>query len=949
MAQQYSNSLIWACQMQESMRTEMSKISINVKKHGCLLLCLFVFLSMLTTVPVYAADSKTEETTVRVGAFDGAYINDNENGERTGYGYEFQQAVASYTGWSYDYVTCDWTDCYDKLENGEIDMLGGISYTPERAKTMLYSDLPMGEERYYMYADLADTDISFADLSTLNGRKVGVLKQSIPEKLLNEWEEKHDLHTQHVAIISAEDILDKVADHEIDCFISNENPMWGKSGISAATLIGSSDIYYVINKDRADLKDKLDNAMRQIEHDKPFYKEDLYKRYFSAESYEILSPEEQDWLDLHGSIRVGYCRGDSGVSMIDPDTGELVGAINDYIRHATDCLGNQALQFELIGYDTQIEQYEALKAGKIDMIFHVDQNPYQAEVNDLILSNDVFESSMAVMTTSDHFDEHADNTVAVSRDAVLYKWYIADNYPQWKVCEYETKEDMVNAVQSGEADCFVIRARQSIKEYENSRINSVFLTKSAFSCFAVRRENTVLLGILNKTLDNLQISQMSGAVAAYDNAFRKETWKDFVRENLFAVSAIFVSIFLVILFVIIRSNRKTRKALAQAEAANAAKSNFLFNMSHDIRTPMNALLGYNELMKKGLTDPKLLDYQQKIEQSGNLLLSIINNVLDMARIESGKAELDESYVNITETLGRIDGVFEEEAKKKGIRFVSDVSLEHPHIMCDVTKVHEILVNLISNAVKYTPDGGTVTVRLKEIPCDRAGYVRNKIEVTDTGIGMSEEFLPSLFVAFARERNTTAGKVAGTGLGMPIVKKYVDMMGGTIKVESRLGRGSKFTVILEHRIADPEYYEQKKELLSDAQISGTLQGKHVLLAEDNELNAEIAVTILEDMGLVVDHVTDGVECVDQIQQMPVGSYDVILMDIQMPNMDGYKATQTIRRLADEKKANIPIIAMTANAFEEDRQQALSVGMNGHIAKPLEISQMVSELQAVIGKS
>lgn len=924
----------------------MKKISINIQKYCGILICLILILSMTGAAPAYAEES--QEKTVRTAFFDGSYILENEKGEKSGYGYEFQQAVASYTGWKYDYVECDWKNCYDKLEKGEIDLLGGISYTDERAETMLFSDSPMGEEKYYLYTKPAETGILISGIASLNGKRVGVLEKSIPEKLLNEWEEKHQVFLQHVGIISAEDILDKLASGEIDCFISNEDPVWGTTGISAVTLIGNSDIYYVVSKSRPDLKAELDNAMREMEHDKPFYKEDLYKKYMSAESYEVLSDEEQDWLSRHGTIRVGYYKNDSGVSKVDPDTGEPIGGINDYIKHATDCLGNQTLEFELIGFDAQTKEYEALKEDKIDMIFHVTQNPWQAEQNNLILSNEVFHSSMAVMTTSDHFDEHEENVVAVNKDAVFYKWYIEDNYPDWKVYECDTRAEMINAVQAGKADCFVIRARQSMREYENKKIKSVFLTKSIISCFAVKRENTTLLRILNKTLDNLQTSQISGAIAAYDNASGKVTLSEFMKDNWYIVILTSTGIFLVIFVIIIRSNRKTKKALAAAEKANAAKSEFLFNMSHDIRTPMNALLGYNELMKKELTDPKLQEYQQKMEQSGNLLLSIINNVLDMASIENGNMKLDESYVNIAEAAGKIDGIFEEEAGKKGVHFIHEMNVEHTHIMCDVAKIQEILVNLISNAVKYTPDGGTVILRSEELPGDKEETIKIKIEVSDNGIGMSKEFLPSLFTPFARERNTTAGKIAGIGLGMPIIKKYIDMMGGTIEVESEPGKGSKITVILQLRIADKVYYEQKKDKPSNVGEQDILQGKHVLMAEDNELNAEIAIAILDGMGLKIDHVEDGVQCVDRIEKMPADSYDLILMDIQMPNMNGYKATQMIRHLKDEKKAGIPIIAMTANAFEEDKKEAFANGMDGHIAKPIDIEKVEKVLVSILSR-
>ena len=479
-------------------------------------------------------------------------------------------------------------------------------------------------------------------------------------------------------------------------------------------------------------------------------------------------------------------------------------------------------------------------------------------------------------------------------------------------------------------------------------MHSVFLTKSGDSCFAVTRENTTLMNILNKTIQTLPASRLSSLFSVYENTPGKVTLADYIKDNLRVVSISFVSVTLVIILIIGYLMIKARKAQIQAEKANAAKSDFLFNMSHDIRTPMNALLGYSELMKRELTDPKLLDYQEKMEQSGNLLLSIINNVLDMARIESGKMELDENYVKISDIYLGVYRIFQIEAEKKGIHLEMEYDVLHEHVICDETKNREVFLNLLSNAIKYTASGGTVTIRITELDCDRGGYVRIQTQVIDTGIGMSEEFLPSLFEAFARERNTTAGKVAGTGLGMPIIKKYVDMMGGSIEVESKLGEGSKFTVIMEYRIADKGYYEQDTNPSPDTEETDWISGKHVLLAEDNDLNAEIAEFILEDMGLMVDRVEDGVQCVARMEQKPAGTYDLILMDIQMPNMDGYKATQAIRRLADKKKAGIPIIAMTANAFEEDRKKAFEKGMNGHIAKPVDAEKVKKTILSALSR-
>ena len=417
---------------------------------------------------------------------------------------------------------------------------------------------------------------------------------------------------------------------------------------------------------------------------------------------------------------------------------------------------------------------------------------------------------------------------------------------------------------------------------------------------------------------------------------------DKIKKNLHKFACLFVCC--VIFFASIATSVHAEQM--ETKGTNAAKSMFLFNMSHDIRTPMNALLGYNQLMKKELTDPKLLDYQEKMEHAGTLLLSIINNVLDLARIESGKVELDENYADIDKILKETCEVFEASAEKKGVQLVYQSEITHNHVMCDITKVQEIFTNIVSNAGKYTPTGGNITIHTQEIPCDQKGFAKIKTEVIDDGIGMSKEFLPMLFDSFARERNTTMGRIAGTGLGMPIVKRLIDIMHGDIEVESELGKGTTVTVIFMFRIADERYYRLNLAETTTLVKRNVLNGKRILLAEDNDLNAEIAMTILEDMGLQVERVEDGIDCVDKMEKMPAGTYDLILMDIQMPKMNGYKATENIRKLSDMEKAKIPIVAMTANAFEEDRKIALSKGMNAHIAKPIDVEKVEKVLCSIL---
>ena len=343
----------------------------------CAMLCLLLLLPAL--FPVKAAAETVPAKVVRVGSFEDTFNYVNEKGIRKGYGYELLQTLSGYTGWQLEYVTCDWSDCFEKLKNGEIDIMGDISYTEDRTEEMLFSDEPMGEEKDYLYADLSREDITASDFKTLNGKKIGVLMGTEPEVMLTEWEEKYDLKTQHVNISNNEDAKQKLANHEIDCFVSMEESFWTELGISTITRVGSSDIYYAINKDRADIKEELDNAMRALEDADPFYTADLYKRYFSMDYTPILTGEEKAWLKKHGAIRMGFLTGDSGVSVYDPSTGELTGTITDYIRFAKDCLGNQELEFQMVGYDSQKAELDALKSGEIDMVFHFDQSPNLAE------------------------------------------------------------------------------------------------------------------------------------------------------------------------------------------------------------------------------------------------------------------------------------------------------------------------------------------------------------------------------------------------------------------------------------------------------------------------------------------------------------------------------------------------------------------------------------------
>ena len=605
------------------------------------------------------------------------------------------------------------------------------------------------------------------------------------------------------------------------------------------------------------------------------------------------------------------------------------------------------------------------------MVYYVGRNPDFAEKHGFALTNAAWTYSLMAVTDEQYYNENEVYTVAVPKENEALKQHIAFNYPQWRLVSYDSLPDAADMLMNEKADCFLMGTSKALK-YDNRRdFKSIPLTKTMEACFAVRTGNGPLLSILNKTLKTMPSDMLTRTLAIYDSTADKVTFSDFIKDNLpvvFATSGLFTFSIIGVVLVLLRKARKaeasaklaaddTQKlndrletALKKAEEASLAKTHFLNNMSHDIRTPMNVILGYAQLMEDELKEkelPKTKEHLEKLQQSGKLLLSIINNVLDMARIESGKMELDESYGRLEDLRQSVFAVFDAEAKKKKIAFqyTMKVEHEHEHVLTDVTKVKEIFVNILSNAMKYTPSGGSVTVSLEELPCDEPGYMIVRTRISDTGIGMSQDYLTRIFEAFTREQNTTKSKIAGTGLGMSIVKKYVDLLGGTIQVESELGKGSTFTVTLKHKIADESYYG-KGQIENPETGTEILKGRNILIAEDNDLNAEIAAAILERAGLKTERMENGVQCVNLITKMPAGTYDMILMDIQIPEMDGYEVARVIRQLPDRDKACIPIIAMTANAFEEDRKDAMAAGMNGHMAKPIQVDQLLSMLAEMI---
>lgn len=670
------------------------------------------------------------------------------------------------------------------------------------------------------------------------------------------------------------------------------------------TRVGESSIYYAINKDRPDIKEELDSAMRVLDEADPFYTADLYKRYFSLDYTPILTGEEKAWLKEHGAIRMGFLTSDGGVSNYDPATGKLTGAITDYIQFAADCLGNQELEFQIVGYDSIEAELDALKSSEIDMIFHFDQNPNLAEEYRVACTSTTWITNLMAVTNKEHFNESKANRIAVPQNKLSLKKYLAFYYPQWEIVDCDTQEDAAKP-----------------------------------------------------------INLLAGSIAMYQSSARKVTLSEFIKDNFFMVMLISSIAVAVVLLTILKLLQKARKAEAaakkaandtqelnaklqvaveNAESANRAKSTFLFNMSHDIRTPMNAIIGYADLASRHLDDPaKLEKYMENIQVCGQNLLMLLNNVLDLARIENDKTEIEYSVSDVEKDFRNCIAMFQNQADSKGQTLTVTAQLQRPYVYADIPHLTEVCTNLVSNAVKYTGACGTIHCDITQKPGKKEGWCDTVITVADNGIGMSQEFQKHIFEPFERERTSTVSKVEGSGIGMGIVKKLVGLMGGTVEVESKIGVGSTFIVTIPCRIASQEETQAKRDTTSSDKKS--LSGTKILLAEDNDLNAEIAVELLQEEGCAVDRAKDGVECVDMLEKAANGTYQLILMDIQMPVMNGYDTAKKIRRMDDLPKADIPIIAMTANAFSEDKQAALDAGMNDHVSKPINRNILVPTIQ------
>lgn len=937
------------------MRYCLYSIGLYVKPSAVLRLALYrtlaVALAALTVLsavlpaPVFAADSDQQVKTVRVG-----WLVNNEGfqegtpGERlSGWGYEYLQTLSYYTkGWRYEYVSGTFTELMDMLEAGEIDLMPNISYSAEREQKLLFSSNPEGTERYYIYAKPDRDDLAKGDPQALQGLTIGCNSGVMQTFVGQQWLADEGVTCTYKEIDTGGALFEALSDGEVDAVIMNDTI--SSPNASPMFYVGSSDYYFAVPKSRPDLMDDINAAMTAIARVNPRYNDEVKSSYSAQNSgSSSLTGPETSWLKDNGNtITIGYLKNQLPYCTQNDD-GKMEGSLASL---ATTLHDKFDVTVTTVVFSSNERLVKALSNGTIDVALPFFRDYWLAEQKGVIQSNSMGTVSLTAIHTSNDLSSDLKN-IACTEGAIVNRFELESLFPDATVTEYPNKDEALKALHEGKASCIVvpsarletIRGTYDIEDFETKE-----LTETAeLSCF-ISRGNPELLGIINKGIVNAGESLSASSYSPTSYSAQESDTYQFLHRNRTAIASVIIFILLTGIVILVWSLQRAEEERQKADAANAAKTAFLTRMSHDIRTPLNGILGLIEIEELREGDMQVArESRAKARVAANHLLSLINDILEMGRIEERKVTLDHESFNLKELCDDALVLCKLRASDRGITMLdtSEPYAVDQYMIGSPTHIRQILVNLLDNSIKYNKRGGTVTFSstIKPVDDEHAVFC---FSVSDTGIGMTPEFLTRIYEPFAQEGDDARSKFQGTGIGMSIVKSLIDMMDGTIEISSEVGAGSTFNVQIP---LDIDKNPRARECADEQAIGCSLAGMSVLLAEDNELNAEIAQTLLESEGIVVTRAADGNQTVDLYVGHPAGSFDAILMDIMMPGMDGYEATRAIRLSEKADAADIPIIALTANAFAEDAKAAHDAGMNAHLSKPLDFNKLKNMLACI----
>lgn len=902
-------------------------------------------LSSIAPVQAFADDSSQPVKTVRVG-----WLVNNEGfqngtpGERlSGWGYEYLQTLSYYTpGWRYEYVSGTFTELMDMLEAGEIDLMPNISYSEERAQKLLFSSNPEGTERYYIYARPDRDDLAKGDPQALQGLTIGYNSGVMQTIVGQQWLANEGIACTYREYDGGSVLFDALANGEVDAVIMNDTI--SSPDASPMFYVGSSDYYFAVPKSRPDLMNDINAAMTAIARVNPRYNDEVKSSYSAQNSgSSSLTGTETSWLKANGNtITIGYLKNQLPYCTQNDD-GEMEGSLASLATTLRDKFG---ITVKTVAISNNKQMVKALSNGTIDVALPLFRDYWLAEQKGVVQSNPMGTVSLTAIHSSNNLNRDL-KKIACTQSAIVNRLELESLFPDATITEYPNGSEALKALNKGEASCIIVPSTrlETIRDtYDIEDFETQELTNTAQLSCLISRGKPELLGIINKGIVNAGESLSASSYSPTSYSAQESDAFRLLYRNRIVIAAVVICILLTGIVILVWSLYRAQEERQKADAANAAKTAFLTRMSHDIRTPLNGILGLIEIEELKDGDMQVArESRAKARVAANHLLSLINDILEMGKIEDRKLTLEHAPFNLKELCDDALVLCKLRASGNGIT-MQDNSLPYatgPYVIGSPTHIRRIIINLLDNSIKYNKRGGSVTFSSQTKPLDD-GRALFCFSVSDTGIGMAPEFLKHIYEPFAQEGDDARSKFQGTGMGMPIVKSLIDMMDGTIEISSEVGVGSTFNVQIP---LDIDKNPQARERADGRANSCSLAGMNVLLAEDNELNAEIAQALLESEGIVVTRAADGNEAVDLYVGRPAGSFDAILMDIMMPGMDGYEATRTIRLSEKADAADIPIIALTANAFAEDAKAAHDAGMNAHLPKPLDFNKLKNILACI----
>lgn len=902
-------------------------------------------LSAAVPAPAFAADSDQQVKTVRVGwLVNNKGFQEGTPGERlSGWGYEYLQTLSYYTkGWQYEYVSGTFTELMDMLEAGEIDLMPNISYSPEREQKLLFSSNPEGTERYYIYAKPDRDDLAKGDPQALQGLTIGCNSGVMQTTVGQQWLADEGVTCTYKEINTGSALFEALADGEVDAVIMNDTI--SSPDASPMFYVGSSDYYFAVPKSRPDLMNDINAAMTAIARVNPRYNDEVKSSYSAQNSgSSSLTGTETSWLKANGNtITLGYLKNQLPYCTQNGD-GEMEGSLASLATTLHDKFG---ITVTTVAISNNQQMLKALSNGTIDVALPLFRDYWLAEQKGVIQSNPMGTVSLTAIHSSNNLNSDL-KKIACIQDAIVNHSELESLFPDATITDYPNGNEALEALNKGEARCIIVpstRLKTIRDTYNIEDFQTQELTDAAQLSCLISRGKPELLGIINKGIVNAGESLSASSYSPTSYSAQESDAFRLLYRNRIVIAAVVICILLTGIVILVWSLHRAQKEQQKADAANAAKTAFLTRMSHDIRTPLNGILGLIEIEELKDGDMRVArESRAKARVAANHLLSLINDILEMGKIEDRKLTLEHAPFNLKELCDDALVLCKLRASGNGIT-MQDNSLPYatgPYMIGSPTHIRRIIINLLDNSIKYNKRGGSVTFSSQTKPLDD-GRALFCFSVSDTGIGMAPEFLKHIYEPFAQEGDDARSKFQGTGMGMPIVKSLIELMGGTIEISSEVGVGSTFNAQIP---LDIDKNPQARERADGQANSCSLAGMNVLLAEDNELNAEIAQALLESEGIVVTRTADGNETVNLYVGRPAGSFDAILMDIMMPGMDGYEATRAIRLSEKADAADIPIIALTANAFAEDAQAAHDAGMNAHLPKPLDFNKLKNMLARI----